>query len=84
MYKILIICWFLVGCSQSPDFSAPVEVMEKETSEGISKYTLRRTQGNRGSWLGPVVFNAPDEFANVGDVLVFHRGAIRVKKETWK
>ncbi len=78
--KHLLLPLALTACTQSPDFTHPVEVMEKSTSEGISTYTLREEH----SWRGPVEFNAPDKFANVGDVLVFHRGAIRVKKEGWK
>lgn len=78
--KQLLILLFLTGCTQSPDFTHPVEVVEKETSERITTYTLREEH----SWRGPVVFKAPDKFAQVGDVLVFHRGAIRVKKEGWK
>jgi len=78
--KYLLLILMLTGCTQSPDFTHPVEVMEKETREGVSTYTLREEH----KWRGPVEFNAPAEFAEVGDVLVFHRGAIRVKKEGWK
>ena len=79
MFKILPVL-LLTACTQSPDFTHPVEVIEKETSDGITTYTLREEH----SWRGPVVFKAPDEFAKVGDVLVFHRAGIRVKKEGWK
>ncbi len=54
--------------------------MEKETSDGITTYTLREEH----SWRGPVVFSAPDDFAQVGDIIVFHRAGIRPKKEGWK
>lgn len=78
--KRLLPILLLTACTQSPDFTHPVEVMRKETSEGISTYTLREEH----KWSGPVEFNAPAEFAEVGDVIVFHRGAIRVRKEGWK
>ncbi len=78
--RLLLILLFLTGCTQSPDFTHPVEVMEKETSDGITTYTLREEH----SWRGPVVFSAPDDFAQVGDIIVFHRAGIRPKKEGWK
>lgn len=78
--KYLALALLLTGCTQSPDFTHPVEVVEKETSDGITTYTLREEH----SWRGPVVFNAPAEFAQVGSIIEFHRGAIRVRKEGWK
>ncbi len=78
--KHLLLPLALTACTQSPDFTHPVEVVEKETRDGITTYTLREEH----SWRGPVQFNAPDKFAQVGSIIEFHRGAIAVRKESWK
>ena len=74
----------IAGCTSPPDFSNPVKVVEKESYQGSAKYSIRIAQGSEEAFYLPTVFYAPDEFAKVGDVIVFHRGALAVKKDSWK
>jgi len=83
IYKLLPIL-LLTACTNPPDFSNPVKVTQKETIEGSAKYSIRMEQGSEETFYLPTVFYAPDAFASVGDVIVFHRGALAVKKDTWK
>lgn len=84
MKKLIPIILLMAGCTNPPDFSNPVKVTQKETIEGSAKYSVRVEQGSEERFYLPTVFYAPDEFAVVGDVIVFHRGALAVKKDTWK
>ena len=72
------------GCTNPPDFSNPAKVVGKESFQSSAKYSIRLDQGSEETFYLPSVFYAPDAFADVGDVIVFHRGALAVKKDTWK
>jgi hypothetical protein len=70
----------LVGCHQGPDFSEPAQVIAKSSTEQHTVYHLQHDRGVRGAGWGAVKMAAPQDFADVGDVLVIESGALVVRK----
>lgn len=78
-FAVISICLLGSGCGQPPDFTKEVKVRCKSSRMSGSLYTLEHNQGTRGSGWGTVCFKAPNDFAEVGDVLICTNGVIAKK-----
>lgn len=84
-YLKMIACIFLltilVSCTQPPDFTKESTVIAKKTyAPGSSVYILNREAGMYSINDGRVKFKAPEQFAKVGDIIIFKDGVLKVKK----
>ncbi len=77
----LLLITFLLSCSQPPNFTKEVTVIRKTSYLFGSVYTLKPDDGIRGKGTGTVKFWAPEQFAKVGDVIIFEDGVLKVKEK---
>ncbi len=79
-YLKVVTCIFLltivVSCTQPPNFNKEVTVMMKKTYEFGSVYICDSEAGMYGVGNGRVEFSAPEEFAKVGDIIIFKDGVL--------
>ncbi|MEE9459637.1 MAG: hypothetical protein V3V84_07740 [Candidatus Bathyarchaeia archaeon] len=76
---VLILISCVAGCAQPPDFSKPCEVDSKETNSTVTVYKFKYGCGAfYGNGSGAVKFAAPEDLANVGDMVGFVNGSIAV------
>lgn len=80
MKKILLLSvLFLAACGQPPDFSKVLKVESKIIDGKDVTYVIKNTYGNKGmtgaGW-GSVKFSAPEDFAKVGQYIIYQEGKL--------
>lgn len=70
---ILILSVVLIGCEIPPDFTKNPTVIGKTSWKGGAKYEL----DSKAVMFDTIVFTAADEFADVGDTIMFVDGVLK-------